>query len=83
MSRRRINLDVPDLPNEQHMAWLRANDIDPFDVPAAQEVLVDDGQITYVKFERDADGIKIIGPDGCEKVLRTVPLVSAPEDHGL
>lgn len=87
MTSRRINLDTPILPDPQMIAWMEANGINPSAVPAAQEVLVEDGRITYVEFELTPDGAKIIDHDGgdprCRSFLRTVPLVSAPEDHGL
>jgi hypothetical protein len=83
MSSRRINLDTPVIPDPQRMEWMEANGIDPHMVPAAQEVLVEEGQITFVEFATATDGHKIIGPAGYEKVLRTIPLVSAPENHGL
>jgi hypothetical protein len=79
-----INLDTPVLPDPARCAWLEANGIDPAKVPAAQEVLVEDGQLTFVEFLYRADGRKLVSPGGeVEKILRTVPLVSAPENHGL
>jgi hypothetical protein len=85
MTSRRINLDTPIIPDPQVMAWMEANGIDPHNVPAAQEVLVKDGQITFVEFVRNEDGIMILRDEvhGFEKVLRTVPLISALEDHNL
>jgi len=87
MSSRRINLDTPVLPDPQRMAWLEANGVDPTTVPAAQEVLVEDGNLTFVEFAKGPDGVMILDHDGGDphyrKVLRTIPLVSAPENHGL
>ncbi|MDQ0756072.1 hypothetical protein [Arthrobacter sp. B3I4] len=86
---RRINLDKPNLPDPQCMAWLEANGIDPSGVPAAQEVLVEDDQITLVEYVRSLDGFKLPVHDsngelcGWKKHLVTVPMLSAPENHGL
>ncbi|MET4095112.1 hypothetical protein [Arthrobacter sp. UYCu712] len=87
MTARRINLDVPNLPDPRLIAWFEANGIDPGQVPAAQEVLIDGDQLTYVEFYRDPTGAKILDEDGGDphyrKVLRTVTLTSAPENFGL
>jgi hypothetical protein len=83
MSTRRINLNTPEIPDPACMEWMAANGIDPWKVPAAQEVAVHDGQITFIEFVTGPDGFKKLGSDGYEKALRTVPLVSAPENHGL
>lgn len=87
---RRININTPVLPDPQIMAWFEANGIDPNNVPAAQEVLVEDGKLTYIEFEMrqtvpGAPPHKTLASDGSGyiKRLRTVPLVSAPEDHNL
>jgi len=86
MSSRRINLDTPVLPDPQRMAWLEANDVDPSTVPAAQEALVEDGKLTFVALVQE-DGHSVQDPTTSEhrwlKELRTVPLISAPENHGL
>ena len=58
-------------------------------VPAAQEALVENGQITLVEYVRSPDGFKLPIHDdngelcGWKKHLVTVPLLSAPENHGL
>lgn len=81
---RRINLDTPVLPDPQRTAWLEANGIDPRNVPAAQEVLIENGQLTFVEFVRSADnGALLIEDDHYLKVLRAVPLISPPEEHNL
>ena len=87
---RRININTPKLPNPQVMAWFEANGIDPGNVPAAQEVLVKDGELTFVEFllEQTVPGApphKTMDADGSryKKVLRTIPMTSAPEAHGL
>jgi hypothetical protein len=84
MSERRINLDTPVIPDPQRIAWMEANGIDPFSVPAAQEVLVTDHEIKFVQFVRSPDGIKKLSAEGgYEKELVTLPLISAPQNHGL
>lgn len=87
MTSRRINFNTPILPDPRVMAWCEANGIDPSNVPAEQGALVEDGRITFVEFVRNEDGVKIIDDGGGDphyrRVLRTVPLLSAPEDHNL
>lgn len=83
MTSRRINFESFNIPDPRVMAWCEANGIDPHNVPAAQEVLIENGQITFLEFVRNEDGVIIIDGDSYAKVLRTVPLVSAPEDHNL
>ena len=84
MKSRRITLDTAMLPDPKRMEWMEANGIDPWKVPASQEVLVEDGKLTFVEFVLDPSGFKKLDAD-CkpERILRTVPLVSAPENHGL
>lgn len=85
MTERRINLYTPNLPDPQRMAWMEANGIDPTLVPAAQEAIVTDTEISVIQFVRGEDGYLQLRPDAqsYEKQLITVPLISAPENHGL
>ena len=85
MTERRINLDVPDIPDPKICAWLEVNGIDPSTVPAAQEVIVANGAITFTQFVRGTDGMKVLltGGTGYEKRKATAPLLSAPENFGL
>ena len=87
---RRININTPQLPDPRVMAWFTANGIDPGNVPAAQEVLVKDGELTFVEFllEQTVPGApphKTMASDGSgyQKALRTIPMISSPEVHGL
>lgn len=85
MTDRRINLDVPDIPDPKICAWLEANGIDPSDVPAAQEVIVKDGEISFSQFVRRGDMTRVLNlaGDAYVKEARTVPMLSAPENFGL
>jgi len=87
MSTRGVNLNFDSIPDPRAIAWLEANNLDPQDVPAAQEALVHDGHgvpvLAIAVFTRDQDGNKIIGSFGFVKHIRVVPLLSAPEDHNL
>lgn len=84
-----IDLNLPDLPGPRAMAWLKANGIDPSDVPAAQYVQVTDSHLIYQAFKRGPDGHKLpildSNGDACawEKQMMSAPLLSAPEDHNL
>ncbi|KQR01487.1 hypothetical protein ASF74_07945 [Arthrobacter sp. Leaf145] len=83
MSTRSINLESLELPDERAMAWFQANGVDPGEVPVKQEVLVTDTELTFIQFRRNVEGNKIVSDDGWEKFTRTIPLLSAPENHGL
>jgi hypothetical protein len=80
---RGVNINFGHLPEPRVMAWMKANNIDTHHVVAAQEVLVTDDHMAYVEFVHDADGRKVLGSFGCLQVIKVVPLVSAPENHGL
>jgi hypothetical protein len=84
---RRIDLSVFDA-DPRVIAWLDANGIDANHTPAAQEVLIEGDQLTYIEFLLGLDGCKVLShrDDGSpfyEKQLKTVTLVSAPENFGL
>jgi hypothetical protein len=85
MSKRGVNLNFPTCPEPRVIAWLEANNIDPMTVPAAQEVLVTDEHIAYVRWVSDPEtgAYKIMGGDGWLKEIVVAPLLSAPEDHNL
>lgn len=86
---RRINLDYPSLPDPRVIAWLEANNIDPKNIPAAQEALVEDNRVTLIEYVLGADGFKLPMHDSAGELTSwvkhtiTVPLRSAPENHGL
>lgn len=89
MSNRYIDLSQYDA-DPRVMAWLEANGLDPYHVPAAQHVQVTGGHLVVQKFATGPDGHKIPLLDrvteelcGWQKVTVTLPLLSAPEDHNL
>jgi len=85
MTTRRISLNTPVIPDPQRIAWIEANGLNPNTIVADQEVIVEDGKLTFVEFLFNENGGKVLNTDGtgCVKRTRTVDLVSAPEDHGL
>ena len=84
-NRRGVNLNFADTPEPRVIAWLEANGIDPKTTPAAQEVLVTDDHLAYVRWISDPEtgAYKIRGGDSFLKEIVVVPLLSAPENHGL
>lgn len=83
MSTRGVNINFSTVPDPRVLAWLQANHIDPKSVPAEQEVLVTDEHMAYAEFLSNDDGTKVLGGFGYLKQLKTVPLISAPENFGL
>lgn len=83
MTARGVNINFSELPDPRVIAWLEANGIDPATVPAAQEVLVSTDHMAYVEFIVDEQGKKIQGSYSYLKQIKTVPLISAPENFGL
>lgn len=83
MSTRGVNINFEANPEPRVIAWFEANGIDPNTVPVAQEVLVTDEHMAYVEFVLDEDSKKILGGNSYLKAIKVVPLVSAPENHGL
>lgn len=75
--------------NDNIQSWIAANGISPEDVPMSSVAAVDPtaNEITFTVFQRDPEGVKVIsyrnGQPEYLKCLRTVPLLSAPEDHNL
>ncbi|MFG1846786.1 hypothetical protein [Micromonospora carbonacea] len=58
--------------------WVRANGLDPHDVPTGAGFEIDDGQLTIEVVVCDDDGNSVIarsGFYGVERTVRTVPLV--------
>jgi len=84
-----VDLNLPDLPDPRAIAWLKANGLDPNEVPAAQYVRVTDEHLIYLAFAKGPDGHKLpIHNAAGEAVawqlhLMSAPLLSAPEDHHL
>jgi hypothetical protein len=85
MTKRRVDLNTPILPDPQMFAWIEANGVDPGTVLAAQVATIEDGKLTFLEFVRDDSGAKILNSEdtGFVKRERTVPLISPPEDHGV
>jgi hypothetical protein len=72
---------------DETLTWLRANHIDPCDVPTDATITIEDGAvIRYEVFCRDTTGHKYLAdPDDTEKGAareeRTVPLLASPPVH--
>lgn len=66
---------------EQICAWLRANGLDPGDIPIGASVIVSDHWITTMVWQRDAQGDRKMNPTTGEPVLGgvTVPMLVPPE----
>lgn len=61
--------------------WVRANDLDPADIPDGSTITVADGQITTTVFVRNADGKLQVDPLDPHSVIKhtiTVPLKVEP-----
>lgn len=70
------------------LEFIRANDLDPWDIPAAFPLVVEGDQLTVTEFVFEVlpNGERrkvIINGDSIKKRTVTVPLKSPPEDHGL
>jgi hypothetical protein len=80
---RRIKLDAYPIKHPPLLNWLRANGLNPARLLYHQTVAIDAGLLTVIEFGIDEDGHKIILDDEPATKLVTVPLISAPETHGL
>lgn len=81
---RKLNLESMPVGYPPAVEWIKANDLDPFSVLYRQEVYVDEHAITLDRFVLTHGKAKQLGPDGNPLIQRvTVPLISAPENHGL
>jgi len=84
MTTQYVNLDVPVLPDADRIKWMEANGIDPYIVPAAQRVKIEDGKITYKQFVlRNGAKTLVNREEGYEKETVTVPLKVKPEEFGI
>lgn len=83
MNDRVVNINYECAEDPRVLEWIEANGIDPKTVPVAQEMLIKDDLMAYVEFTVDEDGKKTLGGDGYLKQIKIVPLISAPENHGL
>lgn len=90
MTKRIINFESYDMAEPRLLAWIEANGLDPWQLPHAQSAVIEDGNLTVMEWilEQTVPGApphKTLADDGegYKKARRTVPLLSAPEDHGL
>lgn len=90
MTKRSINLESYANADPRLLAWVQASGIDPWQIPQAQSVVIEDGNLTFTEWilESTVPGApphKTLAEDGqgYKRHQRTVPLLSAPEDHGL
>ena len=90
MTKRSVDFSKYDAPDDRVLAFMAANGIDPYLVPAESVATIEGGEITVTEFllEQAVPGApphKSINSEGTgyKRTTRTVPLLSAPEDHGL
>jgi len=90
MTKRILDFESYDHPDPRVIAWIEANKLDPNLIPANKPVVINGDKITVTEFvmEQTVPGApphKTMASDGSglKKTQRTVPLLSAPEDHGL
>jgi hypothetical protein len=71
--------------NPDQLAFIEANGLDPADVTAGQIAQVDGGKLTVRVIARRDNKTRILNDagDGYVTEKRTVPLLSAPENHNL
>ena len=88
MTNRYIDLNQYDA-DPRVMAWMQANGIDPNNAPAAQYAQVAGNHLILQVWKLGEDGHKLPVHDDAGEVCAwqkqtvDVPLLSAPEDHGL
>lgn len=90
MTKRIFDFEAYEVPDERVMAWIRANGLDPELIPVRFPAVIENGKLTVTEFilgqsDPNKPPHKVVSSDGngFEKIQRTVPLLSAPEDHGL
>ncbi|MCT9624284.1 hypothetical protein HWD94_03990 [Pseudarthrobacter equi] len=90
MTTQTIDFSRFNAPDDRVLAFLNANGLDPNTIPAQSTATIEDGNLTVSEFifEQTVPGApphKTLNDDGtgCKKTTRTVPLVSAPEQHGI
>lgn len=74
-------MNIDDTTRELLCDWLRANGVDPLDVPTEPHASVSDNQLTLLMHVRDEAGRKVIDPEGPRRILTrpiTVPLRVQP-----
>lgn len=78
-------IDFTDYPmaHQPILNWIRANGLNPKHLPYDQTVEVGHGRLWVTKFLLDSLGKKRISDSTALTERVTVPLISAPETHGL
>ena len=83
MSKRSIQLgELFGTKRAESRAWLVANDLDPAVVVLHQTIGVDENSITLLQFVFDGKRRVLVDGESVTEAV-TVPLISAPENHGL
>lgn len=80
---RLIDLNDYPLAHQPAINWLRANGLNAAHVPKDQVIEVGHGRLWVKKFVLDGRGKKIISGNDVVTETVSVPLISAPETHGL
>lgn len=90
MSKRIFDFEAYPCPDPRVMAWIEANGLYPNLIPVGVPAVIEDGNLTVTEFllvqsDPNKPPHKSVNSDGSgfKKIERTVPLLSAPEDHGL
>lgn len=68
-------------PRSPLCEWLRANRVDPGRVPLTGAIIITGGQLTVPQYA-DLSSVRSYQP-APGVTVRTVPLISPPEAHGL
>jgi hypothetical protein len=87
---RAVDFTTYDHPDPRIISWIKANGLDPNNIPEAFPAVIEDRTLTVTEWivEQSVAGApphKTLSDDGSgyKKKRRTVPLLSPPEDHGL
>jgi len=90
LTNRIIDLASYGMANPKMMAWIESNGLDPNLIPLESTAVIDGNELTVTEWllEQTVPGApphKTLADDhsGYKRTRRTVPLLSAPEDHGL
>jgi len=90
MTKRIFDFEAYPCPDPRVMAWIEANGLDPNLIPVAFPAVIEGDKLTVTEFileqsDPNKPPHKAVSTDGSgfKKTQRTVPLLSAPEDHGL
>lgn len=80
---RHINFTAYPMAHPPMMEWIKANGLDPRHLLYDQKALLDNGELTVAEIVFEENGAKRINGDRVVTKTVTVPLISAPENHGL